>query len=205
MLSSFQVVTFIALLCKNIKSKSRNRIIQTHLGLDVSSKQSYPVCTKTFFTPRLIMKKQTLAQDAFKLYAEKFMSLEDIARQLHLNERTLRRWKKADNWETKRDEYLRTKTTLHSDLYDFTRSLINSIEKDMDNNDKVEPARYYAVTKMLKLIGPVKSYEDEVLNKKQKTKEEKPKGLTPDVILEIEEQILGITHEEICEHDLNTD
>ena len=39
------------------------------------------------------MKKHTLAQDAFKLYAEKFMSLENIARQLHLNERTLRRWK----------------------------------------------------------------------------------------------------------------
>ena len=151
------------------------------------------------------MKKLALAQDAFKLYAEKFMSLENSARQLHLNERTLRRWKKSDNWETKRAEYIRTKTTLHSDLYNFTRSLINSIEKDMESNGKVEPARYYAVTKMLKLIGPVKAYEDEVINEKQKTKEEKPKGLTPDVIREIEERILGITHEEICEHDLNTD
>lgn len=55
------------------------------------------------------MKKQTLAQDAFKLYAEKFMTLEDIARLLHLNERILRRWKKADDWKTKRAEYLRTK------------------------------------------------------------------------------------------------
>ena len=151
------------------------------------------------------MKKQTLAQDAFKLYAEKFMSLENIARQLHLNERTLRRWKKSDDWKTKRTEYLRTKTTLHSDLYDFTRSLINSIERDMKNNSKVEPARYYAVTKMLKLIGPVKSYGDEVISEKQKLQEEKQKGLTPDVIREIEEQILGITHEEICKHDLNTD
>lgn len=44
------------------------------------------------------MKKQILSQDAFKLYAEKFMSLEDIAKQLHLNERTLRRWKKSDDW-----------------------------------------------------------------------------------------------------------
>lgn len=51
---------------------------------------------------------------------------------------------------------------MHSDLYDFTRSLINSIEKDMENNGKVEPARYYAVTKMLKLIGVVKSYEDDI-------------------------------------------
>ena len=81
------------------------------MGLDVSAKQSYPVGTKTLFTPRLIMKKQTLAQDAFKLYAENFMTLEDIAKQLHLNERTLRRWKKSDDWETKRAEYLRTKTT----------------------------------------------------------------------------------------------
>lgn len=175
------------------------------MGLDVCAKQSYPVCTPKSFTPRLTMIKQTLAQDAFKPYAEKFMSLEDIARQLHLNERTLRRWEKSDDWETKRAEYLQTKTTLHSDLYDFTRSLINSIERDMGNNGKVEPARYYAVTKMLKLIGPVKSYEDEVISEKQKTKEEKPKGLTLDVIREIEERILGITHEEICEHDLNTD
>lgn len=67
------------------------------------------------------MKKQTLAEDAFKLYAEKLMSLEDIAKQLHLNERTICRWKKSDNWETKRTENLRTKTTLHSDLYDFIR------------------------------------------------------------------------------------
>ena len=39
---------------------------------------------------------------------------------------------------------------------------------------------------MLKLIGPVKSYEDEVISEKQKTKEEEPKGLTPDVIREDE-------------------
>ena len=75
----------------------------------------------------------------------------------------------------------------------------------MESNGKVEPARYYAVTKMLKLIGPVKSYEDEVISEKQKQKVEKPKGLTPDIIREIEEQILGITHEENFEPDLNTD
>ena len=151
------------------------------------------------------MKKQTLAQDAFKLYAEKFMPLEDIAKQLHLNERTLRRWKKSYNWETKRTEYLRTKTALHSDLYDFARSLINSIANDIDNGLRVEPARYYAVTKMLKLIGVVKSYEDDITSANHKPEEEKSKGLTPDVIREIEEKILGITHREFFEPDLNTD
>ena len=150
------------------------------------------------------MKKQILAQDAFKLYAEKFIPLEDIAKQLHLNERTLRRWKKSDDWETKRTEYLKTKTTLHSDLYDFVRSLINSINNDIDSGARVEPARYYAVTKMLKLIGVVKSYEDNIESANHEPEKEKPKGLTPDVIREIEEKILGITHEEIFKPDLNT-
>ena len=63
------------------------RIIKTHSGLDVSAKQSYPVCTKTLFTPMLIMKKQTLAQDAFKLYAERFMPLNEIAKKLKVNEK----------------------------------------------------------------------------------------------------------------------
>lgn len=151
------------------------------------------------------MKKHILAQDAFKLYAEKFMSLEDIAKQLHLNEKTLRRWKKADDWENKRLEYLREKTTLHADMYNFARTLINSIEKDMDNNEKVEPARFYTVSKMLKMMNIAKSYEDKITEENRKFEEDKPKGLTPDAIREIEEKILGITHDEICEHDLNGD
>lgn len=151
------------------------------------------------------MKKHLLAQDAFKLYAEKFVTLKDIAKQLHLNEKTLRRWKKADNWEIKKLEYLREKTTLHADMYNFARSLINSIEKDMDNNQKVEPARFYTVSKMLKMMNVTKNYEDKAASENQNLQEEKPKGLTSDVIREIEEKILGITHEEICEHDLNDD
>ena len=151
------------------------------------------------------MKKHILAQDAFKLYAEKFMSLEDIAKQLHLNEKTLRRWKKADNWENRRLEYQHSKSSLHDDMYKFARSLISSIEKDMDNNEKVEPARFYTVSKMLKMMNIAKNYEDKIAKENRKFEEDKPKGLTPDVIREIEEKILGITHDEICEHDLNTD
>ena len=41
------------------------------------------------------MKKQLLADSAAKLYIEKFMTLENIAQKLNVNERTLRRWKAA--------------------------------------------------------------------------------------------------------------
>lgn len=147
------------------------------------------------------MKKHTLAQDAFKLYAEKFMTLEDIAKQLHLNERTLRRWKKADNWDKQRTEYLRSKTPLHEELYNFARKLIASIEKDMDNNQKIEPAKFYTVSKMLKIIDVAKDYEDEIAEEKRLAEKEKPKELMPDIIREIEEKVFGITYNDNFEYD----
>ena len=42
----------------------------------------------------------------------------------------------------------------------------------------------------------VKAYEDEIAAEKRKMAETKPKGLTPDVIREIEESVLGIHYEE---------
>ena len=54
------------------------------------------------------MKKLTLAQDALELYAEKFMPLNEIAKKLKVNEKTLRRWKKADNWEEKKYRFIKT-------------------------------------------------------------------------------------------------
>jgi len=83
--------------------------------------------------------------------------------------------------------------------------LINSIEKDMDNKEKVEPARFYTVSKILKMMNITKNYEDKISEENRKFEEDKPKGLTPDVIREIEEKILGITYEENFEHNLNDD
>ena len=98
------------------------------------------------------MKKQLLSETAEKLYIEKFMTLESIAHQLNVNERTLRRWKADDNWDAKRSEYLKSNTTFHEDLYNFGRDLLKSIKTDMDNGEKVEAARMYAVTKIISML-----------------------------------------------------
>ena len=52
------------------------------------------------------MKKRALAKDALELYAEKFMTLSEIAKKLKVNEKTLYRWKKADNWEEKKYKFI---------------------------------------------------------------------------------------------------
>lgn len=142
------------------------------------------------------MKKHVLAETAIKLYTEKFMTLESIAKQLNVNERTLRRWKSADNWENKRLEYIKSKTTFHEDLYNFGRTLLETIKADISNGKRVEHSRLHTVTKIMTLIKNVKTYEDKVLNDKYSPEKANNREISPETIREIEEKILGITYEE---------
>jgi len=137
-----------------------------------------------------------LAESALHLYIEKFMTLENIAKQLNVSERTLRRWKAEGNWEEKRAEYIKSKTTFHEDLYNFSKTLLESIKADMESDKKIEPSRLYTVTKIMNMLKNVKAYEDKVTQENSMPEATKPEGLSPDVIREIEEKILGITCDE---------
>ena len=141
------------------------------------------------------MKKQMLAEAAANLYIEKIMTLENIAKQLNVSERTLQRWKTKGNWNEKRSEYLKSNTTFHEDLYSFVKRLLDSIMSDMSNGKKVEPSRLYTVTKIINMLKSVKTYEDKAVTKKCEKETSKSVGLSPDVIREIEEKILGITYD----------
>lgn len=140
------------------------------------------------------MKKQMLVETAANLYIEKFMTLETIAKQLNVSERTLRRWKAEGNWDEKRFNYIQSKTTFHEDLYSFGKTLLESIKADMENGEKVEPSRMYTLTKIMNMLKNVKTYEDKVKNEQFSPEVQKSEGLSPDIIREIEEKILGITY-----------
>lgn len=142
------------------------------------------------------MKKQMLANSAAKLYIEKFMTSENIAKRLNVSERTLRRWKAEDNWEEKRAEYIKSKTTFREDLYNFGKTLLESIKTDLKSGEKIEPSRLYTVTKIMNMLKNIKTYEDKVIHEKSMPEAANTEGLSPEVIREIEEKILGITYDE---------
>ena len=142
------------------------------------------------------MRKQMLSETAANLYIEKFMTLETIAKQLNVSERTLQRWKTEGDWNEKRSKYLKSNTTHLEDLYSFGKSLLASIMNDMSNGKKVEPPRLYTVTKIINMLKNVKTYKNKAVTKKCEKKTSKSVGLSPDVIREIEEKILGITYDE---------
>lgn len=141
------------------------------------------------------MKKQMLTETAANLYIEKFMTLETIAKQLNVSERTLRRWKTEGNWEEKRFNYIQSKTTFHEDLYSFGKSLLDSIMTDMKNGEKVDSSRLYTVTKIMNMLKNVKTYENKVTAENCETESSKSIGLSADIVRKIEEKILGITYD----------
>lgn len=142
------------------------------------------------------MKKQLLSESAANLYIERFMTLESIAKQLDVSERTLQRWKSEGNWDEKRFKHIQAKTTFHEDLCDFGKTLLDSIKADLQNGEKVEPSRMYTLTKIMNMLKNVKTYEDKVSNDKLMPETTKPKEISPEIIREIEEKILGITYED---------
>jgi hypothetical protein len=143
------------------------------------------------------MKKQILADSAKNFYIKKFMTLENISKELNVSVRTLRRWKSDGNWDIKRSEYIKSNTTVQEDLYNFGRSILKSIMTDMENDQKVEPARMYTVIKIMNMLKNVKTYNSKVIEGIFPMPElTKPKELSPEIIKEIEEKILGITHED---------
>jgi Fe-S-cluster formation regulator IscX/YfhJ len=141
-----------------------------------------------------LAKKEVLLENAQRLYVIEQMTIDEVARKVDVNERTIRRWKTEHNWDLRKEQYIKTKQMFHEELYNFARKLMVSIEYDMDNNEKVDPGRMFAFTKMLPLITKIKEYEDDV--SKKGTEDTGSKELSPEFMKAINEAFLGIKSDE---------
>lgn len=112
------------------------------------------------------MTNYALKEYAEELYVKDRMTQEEIAEKLHLNERTIRRWKKAHNWEFVRKDYWQKSITFHEELYIFTQKLMLSIKRDMENGVKIDRARISTAVKLMPMIKLVKKYEESVSKSK---------------------------------------
>lgn len=133
--------------------------------------------------------KQHLFNEAERQYLYEFKMLDEISANLHIHRNTLVKWKNKGDWDKKRKDFLKSKQSFHQELYEFARKLMKDIVSDIDAGEKIDPGRMYAFCKIIPMFTKVKDYEDIVA---KKDKQDKPKGLTPDIIAQIEEQVLGI-------------
>jgi len=135
-----------------------------------------------------------LVADAERLYVIEQMTIEEIAEKLKVNEKTIRNWKNEGNWDLEKIQYVKSKQMFHEDLYNFARKLMATIEDSFEKGERVDPGRMYAFMRMLPMITKIKEYEDIV--EKSKPKKAANKGLSKDIIKQIEAEILGINPNE---------
>lgn len=135
-----------------------------------------------------------LVADAERFYIIEQMTVEEIAEKLKVNEKTIRIWKNEGNWDLQKLQYAKSRQMFHEDLYNFARKLMATIEDSFEKGERVDPGRMYAFMRMLPMITKIKEYEDIVA--KSKNKNETKKGLSKDIIKQIESEILGINPDE---------
>ena len=135
--------------------------------------------------------KQYLIGEAENLFVYKLKTVETIANELNLSRKTVMNWKEKGDWDNKRKLYIKSKIAFHEELFEFARKIMKDITEDMEKGNKIDAGRMYAFCKLVPMFTKVKDYEDIVAKKEEKAT---PRGLTPELIAQIEEEELGITH-----------
>lgn len=135
--------------------------------------------------------KAHLYNEAERLYVHELKTVAETAKKVNVSVLTISKWKEKGEWELKRKDYLKSKQAFHQELYEFARKLMKDISTDMDNGEKVDPGRMYAFCKVIPMFVKVKEYEEAAGKKDEK---QEHRGLTPELIRDIEEKVLGITY-----------
>lgn len=82
-------------------------------------------------------------------------------------------------------------TVFCEELLDFARKMMQKISNDIDKNQKTPPPEIYSFINILKEIPFVKQYTDSL--QQEKIPKQKPTGyLSPDIVHQIEREILGM-------------
>ena len=133
---------------------------------------------------------QLIQAEHMYIYDKK--SLAEIGMELGISRRILFYWKKEYKWDEKRFKVEHTKYQFSEELLDFARKMMQKISTDIDKNQKTPPPEIYSLINILKEIPLVKQYTDSLQS--EQTKKKEPKGLTPEIIRQIERDILGIEY-----------
>jgi hypothetical protein len=135
-------------------------------------------------------KKAQNFADAERMYVQGQMTYAEIGAKLDIHPKTVENWKNEGGWDEKRKAFVTEETCFHEDLFRLCRTLMRNIQNDLDNNEKVDPGRMYAFTKLIPNFLTAKKYEDAVAANKDKGNT--ARELTPEVVQMIEREVLGI-------------
>lgn len=136
------------------------------------------------------MNKLHLLHDAEKLYCVENLSPEMIAEKLNISRRTIFNWKKKHNWDNHIVRIKDFSKQFAGDIYNVGVKLLTKLNDDIDNNRILNKHEICALENIIKIINKEEKGQTKNLNNFF-NKKKPAKLLTPDVIEEINNEILG--------------
>ncbi len=136
------------------------------------------------------MNKLHLLHEAKKLYCVENLSPEIIAEKLNISRRTIFNWKKKHNWDNHIVRIKDFSKQFAGDIYNVGVKLLTKLNDDIDNNRILNKHEICALENIIKIIN--KEERGQTKNSDNIFPKKKPaKFLSPDVIEEINSEILG--------------
>ena len=136
------------------------------------------------------MNKLHLLKQAENLYCIENLTPDIIAKKLNISRRTIFNWKKKHNWDNHIVRIKDFSKQFAGDIYNVGVNLLTKLNDDIDNNRILNKHEICALENIIKIIN--KEERGQTKNSDNIFPKKKPaKFLLPDVIEEINSEILG--------------
>lgn len=136
------------------------------------------------------MNKLHLLKQAENLYCIENLSPEIIVEKLNISRRTVFNWKKKYNWDNHLVRMKNFSNQFAVDVYNVGAKLLAKLNDDIDNNRTFNKHEICALENIIKIINKEEKKQTKDLNNFS-NKKKFVKFLTPDIIEEINREILG--------------
>lgn len=106
-------------------------------------------------------KKEQYGKLAEQYYVESNMPISGIAKRLNITEKTLHEWKRADEWDKKRCNFLHSRYSCYSSLYELVGLMAkDAIEQYKTEGTLPEAKQLYFLKDMVDKLPKMKSFEN---------------------------------------------
>ena len=136
------------------------------------------------------MNKLHLLHEAEKLYSIENLTPEMIAEKLNVSRRTVFNWKKKYKWDNHTVRIKDFSNQFVGDVYNIGAKLLEKLNDDIDNNRIWNKHEICALENIIKIINKEEKRQTKNLDNFS-PKRKSAKFLLPDVIEEINREILG--------------
>lgn len=136
------------------------------------------------------MNKLHLLHKAENLYCVENLTPEIIAEKLNISRRTVFNWKRKYKWDNRIVRIKDFSNQFVGDVYNVGTKLLTKLNNDIDNNRILNKHEICALENIIKIINKEEKRQTKNLDNFS-FKKKSAKFLTPDVIEEINSEILG--------------